>query len=66
MIVLGGELASEVSQRQTELASKPPKTLIWLTQRRRSKPSETHRIVLSLATETPLLEGVGQRQSFLR
>ena len=31
-----------------------------------SEPSETHRIVISLATETPLLEGVGQRQSFLR
>ena len=31
-----------------------------------SEPSETHRIVLSLATETPLLEGEGQRQSFLR
>ena len=25
-----------------------------------SEPSETHRIVICLATETPLLEGVGQ------
>merc|ERR1711894_98204 len=31
-----------------------------------SEPSETHRIVISLATETPLLEGVGQRQRFLK
>ena len=37
----------------------------WQTQRMRSEPSETHRIVICLATETPLLEGVGQRQSFL-
>ena len=38
----------------------------WQTQRMISEPSETHRIVICLATETPLLEGVGQRQSFLR
>ena len=37
----------------------------WQTQKMISEPSETHRIVISLATETPLLEGVGQRQSFL-
>ena len=32
MIVLGGELASEVSRRRTELASKPPKTLMANTE----------------------------------
>ena len=37
----------------------------WQTQKMISEPSETHRTVLSLATETTLLEGVGQRQSFL-
>ena len=62
MIVLGGELAGEVSRRRTELASKPPKTIMANTE---NEPSETHRIVISLATETPLLEGVGQRQRYL-
>ena len=32
MIVLGGELASEVSRRRTELASKPPKTIMANTE----------------------------------
>ena len=64
MIVLGGELTSEVSCRRTELQANLLKQL-WQAQRMRSEPSETHRIVISLATETPLLEGVGQRQSFL-
>ena len=32
MIVLGGELASEVSRRRTKLASKPPKTLMANTE----------------------------------
>ena len=50
---------------------KPMHCVRWACQwgepnRTGKQTSETHRIVLSLATEIPLLEGVGQRQSFLR
>ena len=41
------------------------KHLLWQTQRKISKPTETHHTVLSLATETPLLEGVGPKHSWL-
>ena len=65
MIILGGEIASEVSRRQTELASITPKTVTHGKHKMRSKPSETHRIVISLATETTLLLGVGRSKKKL-
>ena len=65
MIVFGGEYyASEVNCRGTELASKPPKTIMADTENDIWTIRNT-RIVICLATETPLLEDVGQRQSFL-